>query len=750
MRRFAACLALLSLFALPRAALSEEAEQTSDLPEVIRGLDGKAIWETAKELASDEMKGRKTGWDSGDEAEAWVASKMAEMGLHPADSGGTYLEPFRFDTATTKAPIVLKLGDKGLTYGKDFFDLIYTGSGKVTAEIVFCGYGIHRPHAEWDDYKDVDVKGKIVMAIRGAPASRRTEFMQERFIGYKTSMAADKGAVGLILVEGAKASTGTIQARFYRPAMPAVWATEAVADQILAGKDKRLKDEKSQRDASGPGTSFATGVTASIEVHSEYRKNATGHNVLGSIKGRDPELTHEVVLVGAHMDHLGIDPTGNVFNGADDNATGTAVMLHIADQLTLKRWKPKRTIVFCAFAAEEQGLYGSAAMAKQLPFPCEGVVCLLNMDMVGQGQPKVRISGVGSYPKIHQLLRDFVPESMKNDVDFSLRTAPNGDHWPFHNRGIPAFFIATKGKHPNYHTPLDDIERIKPELLDVTARAVGSWIVRLGEHPEPLLDKHTLPHFLLREGPRFDVVGSAAALDADVDKLIASGVSALIVNVDEADDFDAMGKQLREKTKAKDSRFVVAHSASGVQNAYNRAKIALVLRARAGKQLAADPSAVKLLKKRGYKIVAPFDGVPEAREKLDEILAAAVGAKMLVDLTGLDAEGLVAARAALKTWPAIVMRPLTPETASGAKALQEAAGKDTLMVCLPTDGANTFGTASGGSAVVCSPDADGLCDELAKWCAEKPGTWWAPGTAERKQIRALLGGRLVHWLRRAR
>ncbi|MDJ0973401.1 MAG: M20/M25/M40 family metallo-hydrolase [Planctomycetota bacterium] len=750
MRRLVTGLALLALVGLPRAIHAEEAAETaSDLPEILAGLDGQAIWETCKEFCADDMKGRKTGWKSGDEAEAWVASKMAEMGLHPADSGGTYLEPFTFDTATTKAPITLKVGDKQLEYSKDFFDLIYTGSGKVTGEIVFCGYGIHRPDADWDDYADVDVKGKIVMAIRGAPAVRRTEFMEERYIGYKSSTAADKGAIGFILVEGEKASTGTIQARFYRSAMPSVWATEAVADDVLAAANKRYKKEKSLRDASGPGTSFATGVTASLEVNSEYRKGATGRNILGAIKGRDPDIGKEVILVGAHMDHLGIDPTGQVFNGADDNATGTAVLLHIADQLTLKRWKPKRTVVFVAFAAEEQGLYGAAALAQQLPFEHDGVVCLLNMDMVGQGEPKIRISGVGSYPKIFEKLKGAVPPSMKDKVNFSLRTAPNGDHWPFHNRGIPAFFIATQGKHPNYHTPLDDIERIEPELLEVTAKAVGSWVVALGEHPESLIDKHTMPHFLLREGPRFDVVTAKQAMAVDVDTLLADGVSALIVDVNEADGFETVAKELRAKAKAKDSRFAIAHSASGIQNAYNRAKIAFLLRARAGKTLAADPTAAKALKKLGYKIVAPFLDAPEAAAKKTEILQQVVANKMLVDLTGLDVDGLKAARATLKTWPALLKQHHGPKAAPLA-TLQAAAGPETLIVCLCGHGVHAVAPVAETGAMLCSPDVNGLCDALLAWCAERPGTWWEPGSADRKEIRALLGGRLVQWLRRAR
>ena len=193
-------------------------------------------------------------------AEKYVAGKMVDFGLDPADRAGAYLEPFTFPSQHTKAASLLVAGDK-LVFGDDFVDLNYTGSGTVEAEVVFCGYGIHRPDLGWDDYDGIDVKGKVVMAIRGAPAAMAGTFHDERYIGSKSSTAADRGAAGLILVQGDRASSGTIQARFHRAELPAVWASRAVADRILKGKDATLEALKASRDAGEPGTSFATGTT---------------------------------------------------------------------------------------------------------------------------------------------------------------------------------------------------------------------------------------------------------------------------------------------------------------------------------------------------------------------------------------------------------------------------------------------------------------------------------------------------------
>ncbi len=235
-----------------------------------------------------------------------------------------------------------------------------------------------------------------------------------------------------------------------------------------------------------------------------------------------------------------------------------------------------------------------------------------------------------------------------------------------------------------------------------------------------------------------------------MEALLEQGVSGLLVDVTESDDLVETAKALRKGTKEKTSRVMVAHSASGVQNAYNRAKIALLLRARAGKMLAADPTQATTLKKQGYKIVAPFVDAPEALPQMEPILAAAVKAKMIVDLTGLDKAGMTKARGHLGTWPALVVPPLDKDGYAATAALQDAAGKDTLFLIVPGEGANGFGLETGGPICLCGPDSDVLCEQLCSHCSSLGDIWWAPRSKERMEIRATLGGRLIKWLRRAR
>ena len=490
------CLAL--LFAGPTYA------EEDPIGDALDGLSGETMLTMVKELADDKMLGRKTGWKGGPIIEEWVASQFANFGLHPADRAGAYLEPYHFASTNVKSPIGCTVAGTKLEYGKDYSHLSYSGSGKVEAPVVFCGYGIDRPDKGYDDYKGVDVKGKIVIAIRGLPDTAESGLGVERFIGYKSSAAADKGAVGFILVENEKALTGTIQAKYYRKDVPGLWLSQAAVDKLLAPTGKKIADLKKAYDEGKGSGSFDTGTKAALEVHSEYKPKALGHNVLARIDGRDPDLKKEIVLVGAHCDHLGVGPDGKVFNGADDNASGTAVLVHLADILSLNKFRPKRTIVFCAFTGEEQGLHGSLAMATNSPFQGD-VVAVLNMDMVGQGDPAVSCNGVGAYPEIGNRLINAVPKAMHERVVLRPRAGGGSDHWPFYERGIPAFAISTSGKHPNYHTPLDDAANIKAENLEVTAKVVGRWLVTLAAHEQPLFKPHGEARFLVHEALRPDL-----------------------------------------------------------------------------------------------------------------------------------------------------------------------------------------------------------------------------------------------------
>lgn len=652
-------------------AYAEEAP-ASDLPEVLDGIDGEAIKAMVVELASDDMRGRKTGFEGGRLVENWVVERMGNYGLHPADAGGAYLEPFRFPAANTKAPIHVALGGRPLRYGDDYYDLIYGGGGSVEAPIVFVGYGIHRPDLGWNDYAAVDVKGKVVMAIRGAPPGLGPRFQNERYIGYKSSTAADQGAVGFILVQSDKASTGTIQGRFHRGRLPAIWCSGAQADRVLGTVGTTL-GEQVKRVKPSPG--LVTKVVAAMKISAEFDPNAVGNNALGMIKGRDPDLRKEVILIGAHMDHLGVDPTGRVFNGADDNASGTAVMMHLADILTKNRWRPKRSILFVGFGAEEQGLYGSKALAERLPFAHSGIACVLNMDMVGQGKAKVIIGGGGPYPRMQAFLEQAVPASLTSKVEVrGGRSGAWSDHWPFHDRGIAAFSVGTEGPHPNYHTHLDDSAAIQPALLELTAQAMGALLVALGEHAKPLLDADTPARYLVRSAPRI-LRQRLETLEGDL-PAFEPGLTLLEVDGRTVDSAEAM-KRLR----AAGPQLRMVESKAGLLAALAGRKPAVLPLLELPSRVRTEPGLIAAALDQGYRWLAPFQHAPSDQFGAAELAAAlaqlrALGpSMMLVDRAGLDP-----AHAARLEGLRLTDRPIAGQSRADWMVRRQQAGATTLLV----------------------------------------------------------------------
>ncbi len=755
-------LCLLLALALLWTPLAVAGEDDAQLKEELAGLSGAKALELVAELADDKMKGRKTAFEGGSLVENWMLAKMSEFGLHPSDAGGTYLEPFGFAASNTKAPIELKIAGKALAYGTDYFDLNYSGSGTVEAEAIFVGYGIARADAGWDDYAGLDVKGKIVIAIRGAPKARASEFKTEGYIGYKSATAADKGAAGFLLVQGEAASTGTIQNRFRRGKLPALWMSGKVADTIFAGQKTTLAALKKSRDEGKPGKGFATGVKIQMEVHADYVPRAKGHNALGSIKGRDPDLKDEIILVGAHMDHLGVGPDGQVFNGADDNASGTAVMIHLADILTANRFRPKRTVIFCGFGAEEQGLWGSKALAARYPFQGE-IVAVLNMDMMGQGEPVVAVNGGGSYPTMQALIEKLLPASVKKQTSFGLRTGPFSDHWPFHERGIPSFAISTKGKHPHYHTPKDDTEIIKAACLEAAARVVGSILVKLATYEKPLADPNGMAEYLLNEGPRLGLAWHAQGKLQTYDKKLkafhefdldehgrAEGLAGVVVRVPESEDPAAAWTALEHLASQKGSPYVLARRAADVGHAWNQGKFVLLPAACCAGVASKAPASLSSLAKIGYRLLMPWRSCTDDKHATGDVaavIAACRQAGVLPDLSGLATEHWPAARKALGTMPATYSGTLHAWVKLGAS--QRLLGPSVLPVVLGAPDA----------LQLTAPDVDGPAipvvlgryplDRLAAWTKKQPAGWDLPGSKQRKAIRGALGGNLLTWLARS-
>ena len=422
-------------------------------------VSGARALETVKVLASDEFQGRKSGLESGKRAEEWMAEKLEKIGLEPGN-GGSYFHGFKAAVTEDGAKPTFVLNGKERKYLDDYVTLIYSGRGTVESEVVFVGHGV--------DYGGLDVKGKIVMAIRGGPVGE-----EQRYIGWKSSTAADRGAAGFILVEGDKAVPGTIQETYHRTDLPAIWISRKAADELL--KPKTLEQIKKD-----PGPYVVNGAKVRLEVHARLLRDQPMRNVVGIWPGRQAD---EYVVLGAHLDHVGVDGAGNVYNGADDNASGSSMLLEVARAIAASGKPFRRTLVFCWFAGEEQGLLGSWAFVKNPPVPLARIAVMLNTDMVGQGKPVMAVGGAEVYPDDAERI-GFDVEGFTWEA---FRSQSNSDHYPFQASGVPAFFMHTKGPHPNYHQPGDDWANIKVELLETAGRYVRRLAERAAEADGPFL-----------------------------------------------------------------------------------------------------------------------------------------------------------------------------------------------------------------------------------------------------------------------
>jgi hypothetical protein len=245
-----------------------------------------------------------------------------------------------------------------------------------------------------------------------------------------------------------------------------------------------------QIEETGKPLSYDLGVQSLVNLKVVFDEKRPTQNVLAKTSGTDETLKNEYVILGAHMDHLGIDMTGDVLNGADDNASGTAVVMEAARVLKLNQFKPKRTVVFALWAAEEEGLLGSKYYTENPVYPLEKTVANINLDMEGHGTGKVRASGAYFAPEVWEILKAGLPKEIL-DNSIPGRGGPGGsDHTHFLYNGVPAFMVGTDGSHFKTNRVGDVIDLIKPDILKASGDFVAASLQVLSTEPKiPILAK---------------------------------------------------------------------------------------------------------------------------------------------------------------------------------------------------------------------------------------------------------------------
>ena len=473
-------------------AESNPAKSTSTAPlvaglppaaeQAMAAVDPEKIRAQVKFLASDLLEGRGTGARGGDIAAEYIATQFALYGLKPAGDNGTYMQKVPMVGIATQDDTTFALvPDKGepmnLRNRTDFVAMDETTNAHddVDAPIVWMGYGIDAPEFNWNDYKGIDVKGKVLLMMVNQPPSDDVKFFNGHTLTYygrwtyKFEEAARMGAVGVILIHKTEmASYGWNVVRnswsgeraYIRndPAPKlkvASWIQLDVAQKLAQACGMKLDEMMAAAQKRG-FKPFPLPAKLKANMISKVRPFDV-NNVLAKLPGSDPKLKDEAIMYSAHYDHLGIVPGmagDNIYNGAQDNATGCGILLEIARVFAAARQQPKRSVYFASVTAEEQGLRGSEFLGKHPPVPAKEISLDLNYDDVPPlGVPEeVNVAGAERttfYPTVESTAKDFglkiVPDAQPGAGHYY-----RSDHFSFARAGVPAFSIDEGAKYQGH------------------------------------------------------------------------------------------------------------------------------------------------------------------------------------------------------------------------------------------------------------------------------------------------------------
>jgi aminopeptidase YwaD len=373
----------------------------------------KELQEHIKYLSSDSLKGRLTGTPGDSLSAEYIKGKLLSYGLIPLSGDG--LQRYK----VTKRVVAGKsnsLSVNGVAYtlDKDFMPLAFSSNTGIESEVVFAGYGfnINGDSIKWNDYADLDVKGKWVMVLRGdpEPENNKSPFIDFSSDRDKALVAKDMGAAGVLMVSGPvfdpQDAFEALNLEGYSVDIPVLRIKKEVADKILLKSNNTIAAlEKKLNDSRKP---FSFSEKASVNGKAEIvRELANTRNVVMLLPGEDPQLKDEYIILGAHFDHLGMGGPGSgsraldtigIHHGADDNASGVAMMLELAEKFAKTKGSHKRSILCLSFSGEEEGLLGSKHFVDDPGIDLSKVNAMINMDMVGRLNEtnNLEIGGVGT------------------------------------------------------------------------------------------------------------------------------------------------------------------------------------------------------------------------------------------------------------------------------------------------------------------------------------------------------------------
>lgn len=530
-------LPVISMAVVLVACGNDEPAAADHRAQAVESVTGAEIRRHMEVLAADDMQGREAGTENYDRAAAYVVAQYEAAGLKPLGDVDTYFQSIEFlETRLDPESAGLALSKGGATFPLDFRDDFIRSGGfgdaeeVISADLAFVGYGIVAPELGHDDYADLDVSGKILVVLSGAPpdfdTDRRAFYSSGRG---KAATAVAQGAVGILSIRTPVDQKRRPWARYLpgigSPGMRwldedgnpyqgfpelkgSATLSETGARKLFALADRDL-DSIFEKHAAGDTGSFDLGVSAELERTSVQRR-VRSSNVVGVLVGSDPELKNEYLVYTGHLDHIGVRP-GNegddIMNGAYDNAAGVGTILEIAQAMASLPRAPRRSVIFAMVTAEEKGLQGSSYFTRNPPVPAQQLVANINIDMPFLGFP---INDVHAFGAEHSTLfgpadaatkelgMQLTPDPLPEEVRFV-----RSDQFSFVLEGIPAvaFKAGMQSSDPSidgeaalddflknhYHQASDDLALpYSPEGAERFARAgllMGLIVANADERP---------------------------------------------------------------------------------------------------------------------------------------------------------------------------------------------------------------------------------------------------------------------------
>lgn len=457
-------------------------------------------------LASDEYEGRETGRKGQKMAAEYIATHFKNLNFPPIVNDTSYFQHYPLKEESV-GDVSISINDIPYKFLKDFYCTSRSSANMnlFANEIIFLGYGIETD--KYNDYKDMDVDGKVILIFQNEPMKKKisqitgTENTSEWTYQWRKKLetAKKKGVAAILFVvedieKTVKKEMHGIQYTSMKlendtsvnKYLSNFYISKEMAQQIIVSKQKDILDIKRFMNETGTPYSFVTKNLINIKVQKQ-NKNNTAENVLGYLEGS--ELKDEVILLTAHYDHIGIDGKGDVYNGADDDGSGTVAVMEIAKafaEAAKNGCRPKRSILFMTVSGEEKGLLGSDYYSQHPVFPLENTVADLNIDMIGRLDKKHKknpdyVYVIGSNmlsSELHQINEAMNNTYTKLELDYTYNDPdePNrfyyrSDHYNFAKNNIPIIFYFN-GVHKDYHQPTDEVKKINFEKMEKISRLV--------------------------------------------------------------------------------------------------------------------------------------------------------------------------------------------------------------------------------------------------------------------------------------